>query len=208
MDEPDDEGGALMQDRRTILAAVDSEMSATRREIVKVAGVAGVATLLATLGAQIGAARAQGYGDAAAADLKILNVALGLEHEAIAAYQAGAESGLLAKPVLDVAVAFQGQHKQHRDALAATIRKAGGAAVEPRKTGEYMWPKLASQTDVLTFAAKLEAGAASAYLGALKAIQNKDYLTAAAAIMGNEAQHLAVLRHALGEAPAPSAFIS
>ena len=30
-------------------------------------------------------ARAQAYGDSAAGDLKILNVALGLEHEAIAA---------------------------------------------------------------------------------------------------------------------------
>jgi hypothetical protein len=73
-------------DRRAILAAVDSEMVSTRREIVKVAGVAGLATLLATLGGRIGAAHAQGYGDAAVADLKILNVALGLEHEAIAGY--------------------------------------------------------------------------------------------------------------------------
>jgi len=198
----------MRDDRRTILAAVDSEMGATRREIVKVAGVAVLATLLATLGTQIRQAQAESSGNAAAADLNILNVALGLEHEAIAAYQAGAESGLLAKPVLDVAVLFQGQHKQHRDALAATIRKAGAVPVEPKMMKDYGWPKLASQSDVLMFAAKLEAGAASAYLGALKAIQNKDYLTAAAAIMGNEAQHLAVLRHALGESPAPSAFIS
>jgi rubrerythrin len=175
---------------------------------VKVAGVAGLATLFATLGTQIRQAQAQSGGNAAAADLNILNVALGLEHEAIAAYQAGAESGLLAKPVLDVAVLFQGQHKQHRDVLAATIRKAGAAPLEPKMMKDYGWPKLTSQTDVLMFAAKLEAGAASAYLGALKAIQNKDYLTAAAAIMGNEAQHLAVLRHALGESPTPSAFIS
>jgi rubrerythrin len=198
----------MRDDRRSILAAVDSEMGATRREIVKVAGVAGLATLFATLGTQIQLARAEAGGHVAAADLNILNVALGLEHEAIAAYQAGAESGLLAKPVLDVAVLFQGQHKQHRDALAATIRKAGAVPVEPKMMKDYAWPKLASQSDVLMFAAKLEAGAASAYLGALKAIQNKDYLTAAAAIMGNEAQHLAVLRHALGESPAPSAFIS
>jgi rubrerythrin len=194
-------------DRRTILAAVDSEMASTRREIVKVAGVAGLATLLTTLGGRIRAAHAQGYGDAAAADLKILNVALGLEHEAIAAYQAGAESGLLAKPVLDVAVLFQGQHKQHRDVLASTIRKAGATPVEPKKMAEYAWPKLASQGDVLMFAAKLEAGAATAYLGALKSIQNKDYLTAAASIMGNEAQHLTVLRQALGESPVPVAFL-
>jgi demethoxyubiquinone hydroxylase (CLK1/Coq7/Cat5 family) len=57
------------------------------------------------------------------------------------------------------------------------------------------------------FAAKLEAGAASAYLGALRAIENKEYLTAAASIMGNETQHLALLRQALKENPVPVAFI-
>jgi secreted PhoX family phosphatase len=62
-------------------------------------------------------------------DVAILNVALGLEHEAIAAYQIGAESGRLSKGVLDVAVLFQSQHKGHRDALIATIEKLGGAPV-------------------------------------------------------------------------------
>jgi hypothetical protein len=74
---------------------------------------------------------------------------------------------LLAKPVLDVAVLFQGQHKQHRDVLASTIRKAGATPVDPKKMAEYAWPKLGSQGDALMFAAKLEAGAATAYLGAL-----------------------------------------
>ncbi len=109
--------------------------------------------------------------------------------------------------MLDVAVLFQGQHKQHRDVLASTIRKAGATPVDPKKMAEYAWPKLGSQGDALMFAAKLEAGAATAYLGALKSIQNKDYLTAAASIMGNEAQHLTVLRQALGESPVPAAFL-
>src|SRR4249920_1734609 len=61
-------------------------------------------------------------------DVALLNVALGLEHEAIGAYQLGAESGLLQKPVLDTAVLFQSQHKGHRDALIATIQKMGGKA--------------------------------------------------------------------------------
>ena len=42
-----------------------------------------------------------------AGDLWILNDALGLEHQAINAYQLGAESGLLEDGVLGVAVAFQ-----------------------------------------------------------------------------------------------------
>jgi rubrerythrin len=193
-------------DRRSILSAVDHEMGLTRREIVAFSGLAGVGALLATIGTQIGEARAQSPGYAEG-DLKILNVALGLEHEAIAAYQAGAESKLLDKPILEVAVLFQSQHKAHRDALAATIKRAGGSPVDAKKVPDYAWPRLASQTDVLMFAAKLEAGAASAYLGALRAIENKEYLTAAASIMGNETQHLALLRQVLKENPVPSPFI-
>ena len=57
---------------------------------------------------------------AKSSDVGILNVALALEHEAIAAYQIGAESGLLQSGVLAVAVSFQSHHKAHRDALAGT----------------------------------------------------------------------------------------
>src|SRR3982750_1120904 len=48
-------------------------------------------------------------------DARILNTALAAELEAIAAYQVGAESGLLQKPVLDLAMTFQGHHKEHAD---------------------------------------------------------------------------------------------
>ena len=163
--------------------------------------------MLIGLSGQIREARAQGHGDVSAGDLKILNVALGLEHEAIAAYQAGAESGLLEKPVLDVAVcsrrstssiAMRSWRRSRRRAACPSSRDDRGLRVAA----------LASQKDVLVFAARLEAGAASAYLGALKAIENKDYLIAAASIMGNETQHLALLRQVLGENPVPSAFIS
>ena len=55
--------------------------------------------------------RAAKSNDASAGDVRILNTALGAELEAIAAYQVGAESGLLQKPVLSLAVQFQGHHK-------------------------------------------------------------------------------------------------
>jgi len=45
-------------------------------------------------------------------DIGILNSALGAELEGIAAYQVGAQSGLPQKPVLDLAVTFQGHHKE------------------------------------------------------------------------------------------------
>ncbi len=78
-------------------------------------------------------AMAQGMAGDTSKDVSILNVALGLEHEAINAYQLGAGSGLLQKPVLDVAVRFQADHKAHRDALIATIQKLGGTPVMEKK---------------------------------------------------------------------------
>ena len=143
-----------------------------------------------------------------ASDASILNSALGAELEAIAAYQVGVESGLLQKPVLDLAVTFQGHHKEHADVLARTIAKLGGKPVEAK--AKYVFPtdKLKSQADVLRFAATLEKGAVSAYLGAVPIFGNRDLAKAAASILGDEAMHWAILRNALGEVPVPSAFVA
>jgi len=143
-------------------------------------------------------------------DVDILNSALGLEYQAIAAYQVGAESGLLQKPVLDLAVQFQGDHKQHAQLLATTITKLGGTPVMAKKPADYKFPveTLKSQADVLRFAAGLEKGAASAYLGAVPLFANKDLAKAGASIMGDETMHWAILRNALGENPVPASFIS
>ena len=61
---------------------------------------------------------------------------------------------------------------------------------------------------MLKFAASLERGAVSAYLGAVPLFGNRDLAQAAASILGDEAMHWAVLRQALGEAPVPAAFMS
>ena len=145
-----------------------------------------------------------------AQDIAILNTALGLEYQAIAAYQVGAESGLLQKPVLDVAVKFQGQHKAHAEVLSSTIGKLGGTPVMAKKPADYGFPtgSLKTQADVLEFAAGLEKGAASAYLGAVPQFHNKDLAKAAASIMGDETMHWAVLLGALGKDPVPAAFIA
>jgi rubrerythrin len=146
--------------------------------------------------------------DAGSSDIVILNSALGAELEAIAAYQLGAESGLLTKPVLDLAVTFQGHHKEHADILAKTIGKLGGKPVSAKSKYQFPTESLKTQADVLRFAAQLEKGAVSAYLGAVPLFGNRDLAKAAASILGDEAMHWAVLRNALGESPVPSAFMS
>jgi rubrerythrin len=141
-------------------------------------------------------------------DTQILNTALGAELEAIAAYQLGADSKLLQKPSLDLALTFQGHHKEHADLLAKTVEKLGGKAVAAKKKYNFPVAQLKTQADVLKFAAKLEQGAVSAYLGAVPLFDNRDLAKAAASILGDEAMHWAVLRQALGEVPVPSAFVS
>ena len=143
-----------------------------------------------------------------AADARILNTALGAELEAIAAYQVGAESGLLQKPVLDLAVTFQGHHKEHAELLAKTIAMLGAKPVSAKARYNFPTETLKTQADVLRFAATLEKGAVSAYLGAVPVFGNRDLAKAAASILGDEAMHWAILRNALGEVPVPSAFVS
>ena len=147
-------------------------------------------------------------GKATEEDVRILNTALGAELEAIAAYQVGAESKLLQKPVLDLAVTFQGHHKEHAQVLSSTIEKLGGKPVAAKAKYTFPVEKLKTQEDVLRFAASLEKGAVSAYLGAIPVFKNRDLAKAAASILGDEAMHWAVLRNAVGEAPVPSAFVS
>jgi rubrerythrin len=147
-------------------------------------------------------------GSSPAADASILNSALGAELEAIAAYQVSAETGLLQKPVLNLALTFQGQHKEHADLLAKTIIKLGGKPIEAKAKYTFPVETLKTQTDILRFAAGLEKGAVSAYLGAVPLFANHELAQAAASILGDEAMHWAILRNALGETPVPSAFMS
>lgn len=180
-----------------------------RRTFLGQAGLLLSGTAVALLsGREALAAKADKADHAVESDLRILNTALGAELEAIAAYQVGAESGLMEKPVLDLAVTFQGHHKQHAELLAATIGKLGGRAVAARDKYSFPVDTLKNQTDVLRFAAALEKGAVSAYLGAIPLFDNRDLAKAAGSILGDEAMHWAILRNAVGDVPVPDAFVA
>jgi rubrerythrin len=178
---------------------------ATRRAALRLGG-AGLlsAGAVAVLG---NAAMAQTAGGkmmkANPGDVDILNVALGLEHEAIEAYQIGAESGLLQKPVLDVAVLFQSHHKGHRDALMSTIKTLGGTPVTPKKRDEYVKSlnvaAIKGQGDILKLAQKLERGAANAYIGVIPSFKDTALAQVAARLAADETMHWTALSQALGE---------
>lgn len=141
-------------------------------------------------------------------DVRILDTALAAEHEAVAAYQLGADSGLLQAEVRALALQFQGHHKAHVDLLTDTIRTLGGIPSAPRTDYAFPVEQLKSQSDVLAFASELEQGAVSAYLGAVPLFEDRELARAAASILGDEAMHWAVLRQALGQDPVPVAFVS
>lgn len=184
--------------------------TASRRSFIKSSGtVALSATAIALLAGR--ESLAQGMKADVASDVGILNVALGLEHEAIMAYQIGAESGLLQKGVLDIAVLFQTQHKEHAAALMATIEKLGGKPVASKSKDDYAKAlnaaSIKNQTDVIRLAAKLEKGAANAYLGVIPALNDKALAQVAARLAADETMHWTALAGALQE-PLPGKALS
>ncbi|HMA08294.1 MAG TPA: ferritin-like domain-containing protein [Ramlibacter sp.] len=181
-------------------------VSARRRIMTGAVLSAGAVALLGGRDAMAASTKTS-HGDHAS-DVRILNTALGAELEAIAAYQVGAESGLLSAAVKPVALEFQGHHKAHADALAATVKKLGGKPVDAKAKYDFPVEKLKTQNDVLQFAAGLEKGAVSAYLGAVPVFGDRALAQVAASILGDEAMHWAVLRQVLGEQAVPSAFMA
>jgi rubrerythrin len=163
---------------------------------------AGAIALLA--GHEAFAAKMSKDADSLAGDVAILGIALSLEHEAIAAYQIGAESGLLQPAVRDVAVAFQSHHKAHRDALAATIAKLGGRPADAMSIDEYNKSSkldvasLRDQAGVLKLAQRLELGAVNAYLGVIPAFGDRELAKIAGRLAADETMHYTALTQALG----------
>ena len=190
-----------------------TEIDLRRRGLIRGSGITLLsASAVALLAGCEKMAAAQGMGNGSAAnDVGILNTALALENEAISAYQLGAQSGLLQKPVLEVAALFQTHHKEHRDALVATIRRLGGAPVAAKSDAEVAQALNASmlktQTDVLRLAQRLEKGAANAYIGVIPSFGDRALAQVSARLAADETMHWTVLSQALKD-PLPAKALS
>ena len=177
------------------------ENQVSRRSFLRGTTVAVLSSsaMLLLAGQEAGAANSK---DGSESDAGILNVALGLEHQGINAYTLGAKSGLLQKPVLDIALKFQDDHKIHRDLLIGAILKLGGKPVEEKSLDVYAKAlnanQLKSQEDVLKLALSLELGATNAYLGVMSDFKNTAFAKVAARLAADEVAHWAVLNNALG----------
>lgn len=197
---------------RTTLAKTD--LASPQRRALITTGAALSATALALLsGIPRRALSAEGHDAQSSTDLEILNVALGLEHEGIAAYEIGASTGLLTKSLLSVAVLFKSHHEGHREVLAGAIEQLGGKPVQPKTLAEYKKsPKFKLSTiktgnDVLRLAQRLELGAINAYLGVIPSFVNRDLSKVAGRLIADETLHYAVLSQALGD-PLPAKTLS
>ncbi len=144
-------------------------------------------------------------------DAEILQAAIGLEQSAVFAYTAAAGTGKLGKST-PVAKLFAKQEQEHADGLISALEGLGGKApAKPTKPEDV--PGLAEAAggdakDITEFAVELETMAVAAYYDAHGKLQAPELLSTGASIMANEAQHLVVLRQALGQDPSPNAFVT
>jgi rubrerythrin len=180
----------------------------SRRSFFQGAGVTlagGSAVFLAACGDDDGDETTTSAGvEGTGGDVGILNSALALELTAIEAYTKGA--ALLRGPVLAAGKEFLSQEQEHADALTKAINQLGGdVSAQPMKLD---FSGLQKQMDVLEFATDLENVAIAAYVDAVPKLSTGDLRATAAQIVTNEAEHVAVLQGALGNQPAPEAFVT
>jgi len=183
-------------------------MAGSRRTFLQQAGALtlGVGTA-GLLGAHPATAAAPKY----ESDVGVIQTALALEHEGIAAYRIAGKSGLLSKGTLQVATIFLGHHEVHRDSLAKLVTQAGDKPVEPKSDAQYVADlnlgSLKSEKDVVALATILEHGAASAYIGQISAIRDPKLANLFASISADEATHWSTLNAAGGGEIPKAAYI-
>jgi hypothetical protein len=182
------------------LSTAPAEIVSGRRQFLRTAGTA---TLSATAVAMLMGCESMARGSMAnpTEDVKILNTALGLEYQAITAYQIGAETGLLPRPALEAAVLFQSHHKEHAAALDATVRKLGGMPVGMMDKAEVAMKinaaSIKTANDILMLAARLEKGASDTYLSVIPSFADGQLAKVAGRIAADETMHWTALQAVL-----------
>jgi hypothetical protein len=176
-----------------------------RRGFLRNAGF--MAVSLSAIGAVSPVAAATQTNSDAESDVNVMQGALAIEHEGIAAYRIAGGSGLLTPGTLKIATIFMGHHQQHRDSLEALIQKAGGTPVAPKTDSQYAQElnlgALKSEGDVITLATMLEQGATNAYAGQVAALQNRQLTHLFIQLCADEAVHWATLNNAM-QVPIPA----
>jgi len=137
-------------------------------------------------------------------DVELLNHLLHLEHVAIWAYTAG--TPLLAPSVVKAGQLFLNDELSHAGALAGLVRAAGGKPIKPAPSYPVGHPR--TSDDVLRLLHAVENAQLSAYLDAIARLEPGSVKQSVAAILCNDAQHVAVVRAALGQPAVPRPLVT
>lgn len=167
-----------------------------------------LAAVAATLAVALTACGGGGSDSSAAekeADIAVLNEILGRQQAAIVAY--GQVLPDLRGPALLAARQFRAQEQEHADAMMKILWGIGGKAEPAVETIEA--DELKTWADALNFLYEMESGTIHAELGAVERLHADWPRPRLAAMAANGAQHLVLIRRALGAKPletVPEAF--
>jgi hypothetical protein len=176
----------------------------SRRGLLRAAGAGLAGAVLAGCGTKSFKAQVNNSAPVLDTDVALLNHLLDLEHMGIAAYIAGIP--LLAPGVHDAGPLFLNDELFHAGSLAGWIKAAGGTPFEPAPSYDLGHPRTSRQ--VLQLLYEIEQAQITAYLAALPRLAPSAVQQSVASILANDAQHVAVVRAALGEPAVPSAFVT
>jgi len=189
--------------------ASEGEQSSSRRGLLLAAGagIAGAAGLgLAVAGCGKESIKQQVHNSKPVlnTDVDILNRLLHLEHVAIAAYTAG--TPLLGPTMAKAAALFLNDELSHAGDLAGLIRETGAKPIKPAPSYELGHPRNAEE--VLMLLHRVERAQIAGYLNAITLLEPGVVKQQVCSILANDAQHVAVVRLALGRPAIPSAFVT
>jgi rubrerythrin len=130
-------------------------------------------------------------------DGAIIASAVGLEQRSALAYEVAARSGLLGARLQALVERIGRQEAEHAAALRTALEALGGAVPRrPETIGELAGAS--SQAQVAGYLLRLESASVSVYQRSLGTLTGPKLVQTVASIMAVEAQHLALIRQALG----------
>jgi bacterioferritin (cytochrome b1) len=176
----------------------------SRRGLLRAAGAGLAGAILAGCGSQSIRAQVQNSRPVLHSDVDLLNRLLHLEHVAIAAYTAGIP--LLAPATHKAGQLFLNDEMSHAGDIAGLVRAAGGKPIKPAPSYALGHPR--TSQEVLTLLHNVENMQIAAYVDAIAVLEPGTLKQQVASILANDAQHLAVVRAALGQPAIPSAFVT
>ncbi len=187
----------------TTEASSEGEPS-SRRNLLLAAGTGLAGALLAGCGGESIKQQVHNSQPALSNDVDLLNHLLHLEHTAIAAYTAGIP--LLDQPTAKAGQLFLNDEISHAGDVAGLVREAGGKPIKPAPSYALGHPRTSEEVLMLLHA--VENAQIAGYLYAIQQLEPGVVKQQVASILANDAQHVAVVRAALGQSAIPSAFVT